>query len=677
MFERFPCRAEIPFALGVISGCACRDLPTSVAALCVTAAGFLFGRRTGAVMLAGLLLGAGSLRLHDHLGSLRRRGLPERRARIAPVLECTDARITRCPGLPPPGSFTARTRNGARIAVRPSDASPLPGYGELFTGSGVFTPSALAGRYGEFLSNRGIAGTWEAEELRTVSPAGCVPRTLCRVRDFLMERMLSGVSADRARVLAGTLFFGASGGFGREMRHVHLRAGTLHLFSISGMHIAAAAFLIFFLLRFLPYKAQYLCLACVMTLYALSTGANPPVVRALIVILLWCAGRIFLAGKSSLELLALAAALMFLHDPGLVRDTGTQYSFFITAVLILAGCRCGEIRRLDLACIACLPLSREALRLRRSRERNWRVFLAAAGCCAAFAAGIGISAAHRNLILPGAVFMNLLLLVLIPVLFLLGGLKLLLGPLLPGPIFGEALLSLDRLCAEGGRLMTPVRLIVGSDAEALLFCAALAAALSPFGKKLRAAAAATAVCLYSLWCVRPVFASPAAVFISGAPGVHPVIAVSEPAEGLGFIVNAGSPDMAAAAADFLASRGTHDPEALLFSSRSPNEAAGVSALLRSARPRRIRLPEGNCRALAEKLLLAGARDPASGGREEEFIKIFAEKNRGRLEYFDPGSKLRFCMEWKDTPGGRLLSVNGGPVRRILWGSEQETVVYGF
>ena len=231
MFERFSCRAEIPFALGVVSGCACKDAPTLAAALFVTGAGFLFNRRAGAVMLTGLLLGAGALLLHDRLESLRRRGLPERRARLTPVLKCADARLTRCPGLPAPGSFTARTRSGAKIAVRLSGASPLPVYGELFTGSGVFTPAALAGRYGEFLAGRGIAGTWETEEIRTVSPPGGVPRTLCRLRDFLLERMLSGVEADRARILAGTLFFGVSGGFDREMRHAHLRAGTLHLFS--------------------------------------------------------------------------------------------------------------------------------------------------------------------------------------------------------------------------------------------------------------------------------------------------------------------------------------------------------------------------------------------------------------------------------------------------------------
>ena len=679
-----PCCFEVPFAIGIICGCASENLLTFSAALATAAAGLFFSRRASLFMLAGVLLGAGSLLLHGCREARARGELPERRAGIELVCRCTDTRLTACPDMPPPASFTARVEQigskrcsvQPKITVRVSEKGPLPLYGDIFSARGAFTPSSLAGSWGKFLSSRGFAGTWEVEKLSSVSRRKSLVGTICRFRDRLLTDLLRGVSSNRARIIAGTLFFGTSGGFDKRMRDVYLRAGTLHLFSISGMHIAAAACLLCWLLRAFPYRVQYLLLAPLLTVYAVSTGANPPVVRALIVILFWCAGRIFLAGKSSLELLALAAAIMLTANPALLKDTGAQYSFFITAMLILAGRRCGELRRLDLACINALPLCPESRKLKRSAQRRWRLILAAAGCCAAFVSGIGISAAHRNLVLPGAVFMNMILLVLMPLLFLLAGARLLFPSPLSGSIFEDALLALDNLCVEGGRLMSPVRLAVANDAEAVLFCVSLAAALAPAGRKLRIAGAAAALGVFFLWSVRPLFAPAEAAFISGTPDTQPVIVIAEPAENLSFVVNAGNFEGAAAAADFLGSRGAGEPEALLFSSNSAGNAAGIGALLRSASPRRVRLPDGNSRALAEKLLSFDVKNPASGNREREFVKIFHEKTFHRLEYFNPGSKLSLVIRWSDTPRGRLLSVDGEPVRRIPWGSTQEILFYG-
>ena len=679
-----PCCFEVPLVIGVICGCASEDLLKFSAALAVAAAGLFFSRRAALFMLAGVLLGAGSLLLHGHREASARGQLPERRAGIELVCRCTDTRLTACPDMPPPASFTARVEQIGRkrcspqpkISVRVSEKGPLPLYGDTFSARGAFTPVSLTGSWGKFLSSRGFAGTWEVEKLASVTRKRSLVGAVCRLRDRLLTGLLCGVSSDRARIIAGTLFFGTSGGFDKRMRSVYLRSGTLHLFSISGMHIAAAAGLLCWLLRVFPYKMQYLLLAPLLTVYAVSTGANPPVVRALIVILFWCAGRIFLAGKSSLELLALAAAIMLTADPALLKDTGTQYSFFITAMLILAGRRCGELRHLDLACINALPLCPESLKLKRAAQRRWRLILAAAGCCAAFAAGIGISAAHRNLVLPGAVFMNMILLVFMPLIFLLAGVKLLFSSLLPGPVFEDVLLALDKLCAEGGRLMSPVRLAVANDAEAVLFCVFLTAALAPAGRKLRIAGAAAALGVFFLWSMRPPFAPAEAAFISGTPDTQPVIVIAEPAENLSFVVNAGDFEGAAAAADFLISRGEREPEALLFSSNAAGNAAGAGALLRTVSPRRVRLPDGSSRALAEKLRPFDVKNPASGNREREFVKIFHEKTFHRLEYFNPGSKLSLVIRWSDTPKGRLLSVGGEPVRRIPWGSTQEILFYG-
>jgi hypothetical protein len=108
---------------------------------------------------------------------------------------------------------------------------------------------------------------------------------------------------------------------------------------------------------------------------------------------------------------------------------------------------------------------------------------------------------------------------------------------------------------------------------------------------------------------------------------------------------------------------------------------GIKALLididNTLAPYEMPEPDDNIKNWFKVLAENGIKNAVSGGREREFVKIFKEKSFCRLEYFNPGSKLSFRIEWNDTSAGRIVSINGTPARFIPWGNRQEILYYEF
>jgi competence protein ComEC len=116
-----------------------------------------------------------------------------------------------------------------------------------------------------------------------------------------------------------------------------LATGTIHMLSISGMHIEMVALTLLiagWMLR-LPKGIVLLGTVCVCTLYAILCGANPPVARATIMLGAACLARFLGWASSSLNILAFAALVILLQRTSVAFEVGTQLSFLTVAVLIL------------------------------------------------------------------------------------------------------------------------------------------------------------------------------------------------------------------------------------------------------------------------------------------------------------------------------------------------------
>jgi competence protein ComEC len=117
-------------------------------------------------------------------------------------------------------------------------------------------------------------------------------------------------------------------------------SGTLHVLSVSGMHVALLFLVLSWLLK--PIRRllkgiwiQALLMVLALWFYALLTGASPPVLRAVLMLSVVRIGQLFARQAHILNLLAAAAFILLLIDPYLLMDIGFQLSFIAVAGIVV------------------------------------------------------------------------------------------------------------------------------------------------------------------------------------------------------------------------------------------------------------------------------------------------------------------------------------------------------
>ena len=182
-----------------------------------------------------------------------------------------------------------------------------------------------------------IVRAHSAECVRVLSrPAAWSPLAwIDRLRDGGVEVLRRHLSPERAP-LAAALLLGSRESLPREESLEFLVTGTIHILSISGLHVGFLSLALFKVLRMLalPRGWSLVAIACCTGLYMALVRAETPVVRATLLIWLTCLGAAIGRRSLATNSLALAAILVLLwHPPELFR-IGSQLSFLSTAVLI-------------------------------------------------------------------------------------------------------------------------------------------------------------------------------------------------------------------------------------------------------------------------------------------------------------------------------------------------------
>lgn len=139
--------------------------------------------------------------------------------------------------------------------------------------------------------------------------------------------------------LAAAMFLGLREELDPDQSQAFLETGTVHLLVISGLNVAILASCVLFVLRFgpLPRWASFLVVAVFTILYAVVTDAQPPVVRATIMVLVVCAA--YSLGRQALGLntIALAAIIVLVLNPAELFRAGTQLSFLSVMAMSWTG----------------------------------------------------------------------------------------------------------------------------------------------------------------------------------------------------------------------------------------------------------------------------------------------------------------------------------------------------
>jgi competence protein ComEC len=145
------------------------------------------------------------------------------------------------------------------------------------------------------------------------------------------------VGAKRAG-LASALLLGSRQQLEPERRELFFVTGMMHVLAISGLNLAILAAGFWLLARLLtaPRRAT-LCVAIVLAvLYAILTNAEPPVLRAAVLIVLVCGGRLLGQPVLSFNTLAAAALVVLAINPAELFSAGAQLSFLAFGALVLA-----------------------------------------------------------------------------------------------------------------------------------------------------------------------------------------------------------------------------------------------------------------------------------------------------------------------------------------------------
>lgn len=184
-----------------------------------------------------------------------------------------------------------------------------------------------------------VFGTWRVERTGRRDLAFLEKLTL-DLHDALDRKIESLVPKGDERSFLKGLLLGDRSGVSDEVRLAFQKTGTIHVLAISGLHIALlVSVLNLFFLRLkvsaVGKGSAFLLTAALLVLYSSLTGNSPPVVRAVLMALVFLIADLLQQKSITLNSLAFAAALMLAFRPADVFDGSFLLTNAAVASLIL------------------------------------------------------------------------------------------------------------------------------------------------------------------------------------------------------------------------------------------------------------------------------------------------------------------------------------------------------
>lgn len=298
-----------------------------------------------------------------------------------------------------------------------------------------------------------------AEALQRLSPQGwpTLAAVLEEIRDRGASALRQHVSAKRA-ALASALLLGTREALQPELTESFMVTGTVHILSISGLHVALLAAGLFAIARLLrlPRAATLGLVAAATGLYMILVGGETPVLRSTLLVWLACLGLACGRRAAGLNALAVVGIVVLAWHPPEILRIGSQLSFLSTAVLIGAATAIAAGRRDDDPIARLIDRSRSPLHRairRRGRDAVDALLIGAA----VWLATAPLVAAHFHVFSPVGLLLNPLIAPLVGV-AMVGGFLCLLAAFVCWPV-----------AAVGGAVcdgaLAGIELAVGSTAR--------------------------------------------------------------------------------------------------------------------------------------------------------------------------------------------------------------------
>lgn len=235
-------------------------------------------------------------------------------------------------------------RDGAlfrrRVALSARGTCPAEGAELMMSGGLAVLPAAAEG-YDAWLRSQGATLKLRGGRvLGELAPPSRFARWR-QAEQVRLERWLRTLpwdDPDGGALLAATML-GRTALLPAEAKEAFTATGTLHLFAISGLHIAGMGAALLWLARRarLPELPAGLAILALLWLYVQVTGASPSSVRAWIMAAFLWGGRVGERATPALQSLALACAATLILSPEACADAGFQLSYAAVLGIVAAG----------------------------------------------------------------------------------------------------------------------------------------------------------------------------------------------------------------------------------------------------------------------------------------------------------------------------------------------------
>lgn len=306
---------------------------------------------------------------------------------------------------------------GQRVyfSLRAREGDPAPVRSAILSAAGVIAAlprKPSPGSFDGYLADAGINFRFERGRVLAEEQAASGYHRFCARQAERFAGFLGvGVEAKRPALVGvyRAMLLGRQQELTEEQETLFRQSGTMHVFSISGLHIAAIAGGLYALLALLrlPRALQFLLGSAALWLYVDITGTAPSAVRAFAMVTLFQASLVLRVPRNPLSALAGSAMLVMLVAPLQVFSASFQMSYGIVAALLLLGLPLADHAHARLAWFRDLPKVSW-----RWHHRGWTLLWN--GCLTAIAIGIAASLVSAvtgvmffELFTPGSLLANL------------------------------------------------------------------------------------------------------------------------------------------------------------------------------------------------------------------------------------------------------------------------------
>ncbi|TAH00810.1 MAG: ComEC family competence protein [Sphingobacteriales bacterium] len=197
--------------------------------------------------------------------------------------------------------------------------------------------------YKKFLGNRQVYHQSFINQFETLkidsNKGNAIMQLALKFKESQVEKFRKYIPNIDARSVASTLILGYRTDLDGNIFEAYSHTGTIHILSVSGMHVAIVVLFLEFFLGFLNRNKYTKLLKTILMisfvwLYSLITGMAPSIERAAIMITLFLIAKLIATRVNPFNIIALSAFIILLIDPFALVDVGFQLSFIAVIGLI-------------------------------------------------------------------------------------------------------------------------------------------------------------------------------------------------------------------------------------------------------------------------------------------------------------------------------------------------------